>query len=348
MYSTTTLCRWVTLPAILLLYLLPLAVFGQNCPTGVTVTGGTIALAEGGGDSTSVCAGDGIDDLIDVTLSGATGDSSIYVITDDSLNILALPAAPPFNLEGAGDGTCLIWHLSYTGDLGGAAIDGRADSLTGCFELSNSITVRRDGVDGGILSLATGGDSTAICADDSISDAFEVVLTDTVGTNSAWVITDDSLNILALPAGPPFDLDGAGPGLCYVWHLAYGDSLSGATVGANAADLAGCFDLSNQIFVTRDTGTNCATTALPPALEPGQVRMFPNPVTHTLSLDLSELSSGTTILEIMDASGRLLERRELGAANGRHTFDLSTAAAGPYLLRVRNDGRMLTRRFVKQ
>ena len=332
------------LAALLLALFSPTAALAQDC----SVTGGTLTFTDLEGDSTSICAGDGVDDLIDVTLSGATGDSMIYVITDDNFNILALPAGPPFNLEDADGGTCLIWHLSYD-SIGGAALGARADSLTGCFELSNPLTVLRDGVDGGILSLATGGDSTTICAGDSISDAFDVVLTDTMGANSAWVITDDSLNILGLPAGPPFDLEGAGPGLCYIWHLSYGDSLpGGATVGANAADLTGCFDLSNQIFVTRDTGVNCVTTAVEAPLDPGTVALFPNPTGSTLTLDLNDLTSGRTTIQVLDLTGRLVEQRILDAANGRHAFDLTAAPAGTYLLRVRNDGKALTRRFVKQ
>ncbi len=202
---------------------------------------------------------------------------------------------------------------------------------------------------GGTLALADGGDSTTICAGDSISDAFEVVLTDTVGTaNSAWVITDTSLNILGLPDGPPFDLEDAGPGVCYVWHLAYGDSLGGAIVDSSAANLTGCFELSNPITVTRDTGANCATTAVEAPLAPGAVTLFPNPVGELLTLDLAELTSGTTAIDILDLNGRLVERRVLESANGRHAFDLTAAPAGTYLLRVRNDGRALTRRFVKQ
>ncbi len=338
------------LAALLLALSFPIAVSAQTCPDGSDVAGGTIAFADMTGDTTSICAGDGQADSITVTLTGATGDSSVYVITDDSLNILALSPSPTVNLEGAGGGTCLLWHLSYDASLGGAAIGARADSLTGCFELSNPLTVLRGGVAGGTLSLTTGGDSITICAGDSIDDFFEVVLVDTVESNSAWVITDTSLNILGLPTGPPFNLEDAGPGLCYVWHLSYsGDNLPGGTmVGANAADLTGCFDLSNQIYVTRDTGVNCVTTAVEAPLNPGTVTLFPNPTGSTLTLDLSDLTSGRTTIQILDLTGRLVEQRTLDAANGRHAFDLSDAPAGAYLLRVRNDGRALTRRFVKQ
>jgi hypothetical protein len=214
--------------------------------------GGTISFTDGDSDTVTICAGDGIDDPLDVSLEGASGANMAWVITDDSLNILDLPTGPPFNLEGAGGGTCLIWHLSFF-DLAGAAVGANAADLAGCFDLSNPLTVVREGVNGGTIALADGSDATSICAGDGIADPLNVTLEGAEGANMAWVITDDSLNILDLPTGPPFDLEGAGGGTCLIWHLSFADGLQGAAVGANAADLAGCFSLSNPITVERNS-----------------------------------------------------------------------------------------------
>lgn len=346
----TTFFRSLACAATFALFFAPGTSFAQDgCLDGVTVDGGTIELTDDGGTDLEICAGDGVADPINVTLNDAEGDSSVWVITDADLSILDLVAAPPFDLEGAGDGTCLIWHLSYTDSIGGAAVGLRADSLTGCFALSNPITVERDGVNGGDLELADGGDTITICAGDSISDAFDVTLTDTVGTGGAWVITDTSLEILGLPAGPPFDLDNAGPGVCYVWYLAVGSSsVGGAEVGQNAADLTGCFSLSDSITVFRDTSADCATTSVAPPLADNQVKLFPNPVDNLLNLDLADLTRGATVIELTDATGRMIEQRRLQAANGRQTFDLSEEPVGVYFIRVTNDGKSLTRQVVKQ
>lgn len=340
--------RLLAVSAFVVTLFLSQTVLAQTCADGETVDGGTIALAGSGSDSISICAGNGIADLLDVTLDGEDGDSSVWVITNDSLEILMLAAAPPFDLEGAGDGTCLIWHLSYNDSIGGAMVGARADSLTGCFDLSNSITVRRDGVNGGeIVVTATQSDSISICVDDSIAVAFDVSLsTDTVGSSGAWVITDTSLNILALPIGPPFDLEDAGAGICYIWYLAIGDSISGAAPDLNAGDLTGCFDLSNPIVVTRDTGAKCATTSVRNPLDPGQVKLYPNPVGNVLNLELSDLTSGATIIEVLDMQGRRIQQEVLQAANGQQSIPLKAVPAGTYLLRVTNDGKTLTRRFI--
>ncbi|MEL7122392.1 MAG: T9SS type A sorting domain-containing protein, partial [Bacteroidota bacterium] len=215
------------------------------------VAGGELTTADKETELT-ICAGDGISDAFDVELIGAEGENSAWVITDDSLNILALPDAPPFDLEGAGGGTCLIWHLSFNGDITGAEMGANAADLAGCFSLSNPITVIRDGVNGGDLSTADGETDLTICVGDGVSDAFDVLLIGAEGENSAWVITDDSLNILALPDAPPFDLEPAGLGTCLIWHLSFNGEITGAEVGANAADLAGCFSLSNPITVVRE------------------------------------------------------------------------------------------------
>ncbi|MBX2876972.1 MAG: T9SS type A sorting domain-containing protein [Saprospiraceae bacterium] len=218
------------------------------------VNGGTIST----NDNTHICAGDGQADYIDVYVEGSEGPNAAWVITDQAGKILGLPAAPPFNFEGAGEGVCLIWYLRYEGPIDGLAMGKNANDFRGCYDLSNPITVYRDGVDGGQLTTAGGMTEKTICAGDGVSDAFDVNLTGATGANSAWVITDDALNILALPPAPPFDLEGAGAGTCLIWHLSFEDGLMGAAVGMNAADLEGCYDLSNPITVYRETGEDCS------------------------------------------------------------------------------------------
>lgn len=214
-------------------------------------------LFDDGTESIEICAGDGIPDPLNVSLTGNSGQNSAWVITDTEGLILDLPTSPPFDLENAPSGTCLIWHLSFSDGLEGAEVGMNASDLEGCFALSNSISVTRIGVDGGALSTDEGETQLIICADDGESDAFDVELTNAEGSNSAWVVTDNNGIILDLPSAPPFDLEGSGSGACLIWHLSFEDGLTGAEVGLNAGDLEGCFDLSNPITVTRLTGALC-------------------------------------------------------------------------------------------
>ena len=77
------------------------------------------------------------------------------------------------------------------------------------------------------------------------------------------MVTDEAGTILGLPAtqadveAENFDavgIDGAGAGVCLIWHLSFEDGLQNAAVGNNASELAGCFDLSNSVRVTRTEG----------------------------------------------------------------------------------------------
>ena len=92
---------------------------------------------------------DGIADTVSgISIQGTTtGTNSSYVITDEAGGILGLPATLS-DLEGvdfdaAGAGVCLIWYLRYEDGLTGLSVGGNANSLSGDFDLSNSINGSR-------------------------------------------------------------------------------------------------------------------------------------------------------------------------------------------------------------
>ena len=132
------------------------------------------------------------------------------------------------------------------------------ESLDGCFNLSNSIYVERKecaavcDVNGGNIV----GGPFEFCVGDGEADhipAGAILSEGKRGSNSQYVVTDDLGNILGLPPTPEaVNFDGAGPGLCLVWHLSYEDGLTGLAVGNNISQLEGCYDLSNQIRVVRN------------------------------------------------------------------------------------------------
>ena len=330
--------------------------------TECDVVVGDITLADGS-TSTSICV-DGVADPLEVITSGGSEVSTGWIITDDAGNILALPMAPPFDLDGAGVGICEIWYIRYE-TLEGNEVGNNLSDLMGCFDLSNPITVIREAPDGGTVSLLDGGTtytgtagdimvqvqhenespnlsywyiitdandnilgflnsavgntldlspappgechiwgwsyrglpdpvlgenistlnddsceeisdnfitvireatecdvftgditladgstSTSICVD-GVADPLEVITSGGSEVSTGWIITDDAGNILALPMAPPFDLDGAGVGICEIWYIRY-ETLEGNEVGNNLSDLMGCFDLSNPITVIRE------------------------------------------------------------------------------------------------
>ena len=200
------------------------------------------------------CVGDGVvDNVSGITLTGNTGMSNQWVVTDDQGNILGLPPMPGVvDFDVAGPGICLIWNLSYDGALTGLDVGNNVSGVTGSFALSNSISVTRNQPEGGTIA----GGPFEFCVGDSIADNITpgaISLTGNSGTNSQWVVTDDQGNILGLPPMPSVvDFDGAGFGTCLIWHLSFENGLTGAEVGNNAmTDLVGCYNLSNSIAVNR-------------------------------------------------------------------------------------------------
>ncbi len=103
-------------------------------------------------------------------------------------------------------------------------------------------------------------DPTTICVD-GVPDPIDVSIDDLGCGDGAWVITDSIGTILALPPGPPFDLDGAGVGTCLIWYVNSDDPNFAPAVGDDApsAVAAACAALSNPITVVRQTcgGGNC-------------------------------------------------------------------------------------------
>jgi len=98
----------------------------------------------------------------------------------------------------------------------------------------------------------TGGPFT-FCVGDGESDfVSDITLDGGSGSNTSWVITDDQLNILGLPPMPGVvDFESVGAGTCLIWYLTF-ENVTGANIGDNAADLDGCFALSNSIEVIRE------------------------------------------------------------------------------------------------
>ena len=244
---------------------------GSNSPCAVAptcnVTGGSITTS----DPTTVCADDGTADMVNASLSGASGTTG-WIITDNQNNILMLPSAPPFNFEGAGAGVCGIWSISSDNTLTGLNVGNNLSQLGGCFELSNSISVTRQTGSNSPCAVAptcnvTGGsittsDPTTVCADDGTADMVNASLSGAPGT-TGWIITDNQNNILMLPSAPPFNFEGAGAGVCGIWSISSDNTLTGLNVGNNLSQLGGCFELSNSISVTRQTGSNSPCAVAP-------------------------------------------------------------------------------------
>ncbi|WP_075342746.1 hypothetical protein [Tenacibaculum agarivorans] len=199
------------------------------------------------------------DNVSGVTVTGSVeGANTKFIVTDDKANILGLPgdiaALEGVNFDDAGVGVCLIWHIAYEDGLVGLEMGKNANDLSGNFDLSNSITVNREG--GPVAGTLKGGPFTFVAGDGTPDNVSGITIDGTpVGTNSSYIVTDDQGKILGKPGTLEMlegnDFDGAGVGKCLIWYIRYEDGLQGFEVGNNASDIQGVFSLSNSIVVDR-------------------------------------------------------------------------------------------------
>ncbi len=232
------------------------------------VTTGDISLDDGS-TSTSICV-DGNPDPLNIVTTGGTGTSTGWIITDDANNILALPPAPPFDLDGAGPGTCLIWYVTYD-DIAGNMVGNTLSDITGCFDISNPVTVIREEPDGGMVSLIDGSTTYTGTAGNIV---IEVQHTTTASNLSYWyIITDDNDNILAFANsadGNTLDLSGAPPGECHVWGWSY-RGLDDPIMGENISTLTDddCEAISDNFITVIREASVCEVTTGDISLDDG-------------------------------------------------------------------------------
>jgi hypothetical protein len=141
------------------------------------------------------CIDGDVDYLTDtmVSVSGdAVGTNNTFVVTDAEGKILGLPATflavNEIDFDASGEGTCLLWNLSFEDGLQGAAIGSNAKDLEGCFDLSASIKIIRNAA-----PVVNAGDDVSICKDE------EVVLTAIGGGSYLWSTGDTTASIKVTP-----------------------------------------------------------------------------------------------------------------------------------------------------
>ena len=197
-----------------------------------------------------------------ITVANSNGETFQWIVTDDEGYILGLPPMPGVvDFDGAGAGVCNIWHLAYDGDITGLAPGLNANDLAGCFSLSAPIQVTRTNADG---CQANGGDLFGgpfeFTVGDGVADtipAGSITLANSNG-DSQWIVTDDEGNILGLPPMPSVvNFDGAGAGVCFVYHLSSVGDITGLAPGSNIAGIEGCHHISNAIEVIRTAEGDC-------------------------------------------------------------------------------------------
>lgn len=330
---------------------------GLSNPITVSTTGanGGMIMTTDSTTTVDLCSSDSTSALVDVILTGNTGTNSAWVITDETGIILDLPTAPPFNLDSISQSPALIWHLSFEDGLTGAEVGMDADSLQGCFGLSNPITVTKSTVDGGMVTIGpTDSTSITICVGDSIPD-FVALTTDSDSlANYIFVVTTDSNQVINLVDTSAVDFDTTGFGISRIYGLSYLGNLTLQTGDditlADLSDL--CFSLStNFIEVVRDTSLEACSTNLIGFPELSEINVFPNPVSDMVRVDVN-LRKGEMVenVYIFNSFGRMVYQKKTNSFHYRFVEDLNlpNINTGMHTLTVVTNKRSISRQFFKQ
>jgi hypothetical protein len=219
--------------------------------------GGTVATTDGDTEVT-VCSMDGNPDLVEVISSNASGAGFVYLVTDENNIVLEILDGNSFDFDAAPFGVCRIWGLSFQGDLlvevGADAGAGQLSSA--CSDLSdNFVTVTREDVVGGTISLNGGLDAITTCPNDGNADIISFNSIGATGANFQYVVTDTNNVVLALVEGDSFDFEPAGLGICRVWGFSFagdatlvvGDTITSASLANGCAALADNFITINRV-----------------------------------------------------------------------------------------------------
>ncbi len=312
---------------------------------------GTISTVDGAA-MVYTCTQDGNVDEVSFQTMDATGTNIAYVVTDPDLNILGLPPGNTVDFDGAPPGTCWVWALAYTGNITAQVGDnaGTTALTDGCANLSeNFVEVIRDVVVGGTIAREDGTNTITTCTMDSIPDVVQFVSTGASNSKIAYVITSPTLEILGLEFNDFHDFDGAPPGTCWVWTMAYTGNIT-AQVGdivGNVSLTDDCADLStNFIEVIRtDNGDACLSSTSDISAQNAKLKVFPNPVGDQLFFELDESVGQDAVIYIYSSIGEVIQKFNYKQTNGSlNVYDLQS---GYYLISVQDKNQSFSKAFIK-
>ena len=77
-----------------------------------------------------------------------------------------------------------------------------------------------------------------------------------------------------------------------------------------------------------------------------RLSLYPNPTAGPLNLELEGFDPQPFVMELFDAAGKQVLRREFQLGDGARQFDLSDLGPGHYVLRLRNAQKVWTKEVI--
>lgn len=327
--------------------------------------GGFVDTEEG--TTVEICvAGDGIADIIDVesVRENTLVPGFTFVVTNENGQILTMTQDSIFNFDGAGNGNCRIYGLSYHGTLNTSAARISDELADDCFDLSdNFILVKRTVLRAGpssplanTVALQNGSANVGAIAGfgSIIPPLYEV----------AYLLTEgDELEIVQVNFKKPL-FTVTTPGVYRVHTVVAELNIRtdrnyidlNSFIGDSVVDILQLIANEN---ICADIDAVGATTVVVrggrfgvtnSSLTATGLQLSPNPATHEITLSYQFAEEADDVqLRVFDLLGKQVFQQTL-ANTQQQTLDLDVQdwKKGAYILQLTNGQQSQTTRFVKQ
>lgn len=190
---------------------------------------GSFVSLDDGTDLVYTCPGDGNADIVSFSTSSTSTANYAFLITDESGQVIQVANGNEHDFDGAPQGTCRVYGISYVGNLlAETDFDIFNDVLADdCWNISdNFIEVVREVPEGGTISTTDGESLVYVCVGDGNADIVEFEVSGISNSNSVFVVTDDSLEVLNILNGNSFDFNSSDIGVCRIYSVAYTGNFS--------------------------------------------------------------------------------------------------------------------------
>lgn len=292
--------------------------------------GGILSVIDG---SPNDCIGDEFEGAVIVSADGTYGQRRYGLITWPDQDIVTTNSTGDFDLDGLTPGSYRIAHVG-TPSLSTILGITNANQLSGCYDLSNLITVNITNLDPGAIS-ADG--PVNICLDSSTPNTVSFTSEGAEGPSFRWALLDQSAStVLTTNTTGIFDFSSFSPGTYRVTRAVYA-GINPSTV--DPQDLPACIRRSNLISVTVE---NCTAAA--------SLQSQPNPTAGPSVVSFTTSESTRATLEVYDLSGRMIERIFNQVTNPgqeyMQSFDGSNLPNGIYLYRLTTRREVVIDKFM--
>gem|GEM_PF-6426898 len=286
--------------------------------------------------STSICVGDGISDNISFRVNNDKGVSQL-AITDADGYILALPDDYTIDFEETEPGECQVYNISAGTSVGGLEVGGSIGSLTGCYAISNAITLDRQECMGCHTPLnlryRQQGYGAYTIQWDKVRDAtsYQVIFSEVDNPNNTYSLILRSSRVRIIDSGNR-NLNILVRALCGSGGVSDFALIIAKPHSKKSRD---------RDWISEEDG-DIHTVSFKVLLE---TNFYPNPASDLINVSLSEpLDNG--IIRMFDLKGQMIQRKKALTGSLIQRVDLSNLASGMYFLSITSDTRAYLRKKI--